>query len=374
MPLTGSQGFESDQVVAVLSRASELNQRLADSPQSFGALRGLYQLLMGRGDYQGTLDLCDKIDRIAEHEAAPAFVAEATRLRGLSAFFLGRLTESRDAFAQSLISYGREERTSRVFAIADDPQVTGASVLSLVLWMLGYPDQALQRARDGLRRAISLGAPYSIAIAHCFLAMLMRFLRDYAGTTKEAESAIAICDERGFAHWRAQASLEHGWAMAMQGRAAAGIKNIRSALGASSLGLGGSVSKLADACLCAGKITEGLRAVNEALTFVREHREGTWEPELHRLKGELLLQRDEGKRRQHDDIEGAERCFRTAIERAQENAARSFELRAAMSMSKLWCKQGRRAEGRNLLAGAYDGFTEGFDTPDLVDARRLLGR
>ena len=192
MPLTGSQGFESDQVVAVLSRASELNQRLADSPQSFGALRGLYQLLMGRGDYQGTLDLCDKLDRIAKREAAPAFVAEATRLRGLSAFFLGRLMESQDAFAQSLISYGREERTSKLFAIADDPQVTGASFLSLVLWMLGYPDQALQQARDGLRRAISLGAPYSIAIAHCFLAMLMRFLRDYPGTTKEAESAIAI--------------------------------------------------------------------------------------------------------------------------------------------------------------------------------------
>jgi len=89
LPVTGSQGFESEEVAAVLSRAIELNQRLGDSPQSFGALRGLYQLLMGRGDYQGTLDLCDKIDRVAERETAPAFIAEATRLRGLSAFFLG---------------------------------------------------------------------------------------------------------------------------------------------------------------------------------------------------------------------------------------------------------------------------------------------
>jgi DNA-binding winged helix-turn-helix (wHTH) protein/tetratricopeptide (TPR) repeat protein len=373
LPLTGSQGFESDEVVAVLSRASELNQRLGDSPQSFGALRGFYQLLMGRGDYQGTLDLCDKIDRIAARESAPAFIAEATRLRGLSAFFLGRLTESRDALARSLISYGREERSSRVFAITDDPQVTAASVLSLVLWMLGYPDQALQRARDGLRRAILLGAPYSIAVAHCFFAMLMRFLRDYAATAEEAESARTVCDAHGFAHWRAQASLERGWAMTMQGRAAAGIKEIHSALGSSSLGLGGSVSKLADACLFAGKTAEGLRAVDEALTFVGEHKEGTWEPELHRLKGELLLQRHAGKRRQHQsDIEQAERCFRTAIDRARDSSAKSFELRAAMSMYKLLSKQGKRADGRRLLADAYRRFSEGFNTPDLIDARRLL--
>lgn len=375
LPLTGSQGFESDEVVAVLSRASELNQRLGDSPQSFGALRGLYQLRMGRGDYQGTLDLCDKIDRVAEREASPAFIAEATRLRGLGAFFLGRLVESRDAFASSLASYGREARTSRVFAIADDPEVTGATVLSLVLWMLGYPDQALQRGREGLRRAISLGAPYSIAVAHCFLAMLMRFLRDYAATIKEAEHALAVCEQHGFAQWRAQASLERGWAIAMRGRTTAGIKEIRSALVASSLGLGGSLAKLADACLYAGKTAEGLRAVDAALTFVREHKEGTWEPELHRLKGELLLQRHEGKRRKHhDDVEQAEGCFRTAIERAQENVAKSFELRAAISMYKLWRKQGRRADARHLLADVYDWFTEGFDTPDLVDARRLLGR
>ncbi len=375
LPLTGTQGFESDEVVAVLSRASELNQRLGDSPQSFGALRGLYQLLMGRGDYQGTLDLCDKIDRIAERESAPAFMAEATRLRGLSAFFLGRLTESLGAFARSLVSYGREERSSRVFAISDDPQVTGACVLSLVIWMLGYPDQALQRARDGLRRATSLGAPYSIALAHCFLAMLMRFLRDYAATKREAEAAAAVSAQHGLAHWRAQASLERGWAIAMQGRAAAGIKEIRSTLRSSSLGLGGSLSKLADACLFAGRTAEGLRAADEALTFVRDHKEGAWEPELHRLKGELLLQRHEGKRRQrHDDIEQAEGCFRIAIERAQENAARSFELRAAMSMCKLWRKQGRRADARRLLAEVYDWFTEGLSTPDLVDARRLLDR
>jgi DNA-binding winged helix-turn-helix (wHTH) protein/tetratricopeptide (TPR) repeat protein len=375
LPLTGSQGFETAEVVKVLSRASELNQRLGASPQSFGALRGLYQLHMGRGDYLGTLDLCDKIDRVAERESAPAFMAEATRLRGLSAFFLGRLVESRDALERSLISYGREERSSRVFAITDDPQVTAASVLSLVLWMLGFPDQALERAREALGRATSLGAPYSIAVAHCFRAMLMRFLRDHDATIKEAESARAVCEEHGFAHWRAQASLERGWAIAMQGRAAAGIKEIRSVLGTSSLGLGGSASKLVDACLRAGRTAEGLRAVDHGLTFVREHKEGTWEPELHRLKGELLLQRHAGKgRKPRDDIEQAERCFRTAIGRARENAAKSFELRAATSMYKLRSKQGRRADGRRLLADAYQWFTEGLNTPDLVDARRMLDR
>jgi tetratricopeptide (TPR) repeat protein len=124
-----------------------------------------------------------------------------------------------------------------------------------------------------------------------------------------------------------------------------------------------------------GKTNEGLSAVDEALEFVREHEEGAWEPELHRLKGELLLQRAERRSRARDtDIEQAKACFSKALRRARQNEAKSLELRAAISLYKILSRQGKRAEARQIVAEVYDWFSEGFDTRDLRDARRLLDR
>jgi DNA-binding winged helix-turn-helix (wHTH) protein len=378
MPLTATRGFSSDEFAAVLTRARDLNQKLGNGPQTFGTMRALYQLLMGRADYVGTLDLCDQLDRVAERDNEPAFVVEALRMRGISTFFLGRLSDSQVALEQSLSVWNRRPHGSEASTFAEDPEGAAASILALVLWMRGYPDQALQSGRHALTTAKRIGMPYSIAIAHCFLAMLMRFLRDVAATIEHADAAIAICDEHGFAVWRTQASLEHGWAMAIQGRAAAGIKEIRAALAPGSAGIGasGSFAKLADACLHARQSVEGIRAVQQGLEFARVHSERAWEPELHRLKGELLLQRAEhtGKTRSSaHDVEQAESCFSTGIERASETLAKSFELRAIMSLSRLRIKQRRPNEARAVLAEVLDWFTEGFTSPDLVEARDLLG-
>jgi len=376
MPVSATKGYSSDEFAAVLTRARALNQKLGNGPQTFATMRAFYQLLMGHADYAGTLDLCDQLDRAAERENEPALVVEALRMRGISALFLGRLSDSQAALKQSLSVWNRRHG-SDALAFAEDPEGEAASILALVLWMLGYPDQALQSGRHALATAKRIGMPYSIAIAHCFLAMVMRFLRDVAATIEHADAAVAICDEHGFAVWRTQASLERGWAIAMQGRAAAGIQEIHAALAPGSAGIGasGSFAKLADACLHAKRTAEGIHAVQQGLEFARVHSEGAWEPELHRLKGELLLQRAEhsGKtRRTAHDVEQAELCFSTAIERARETQAKSFELRAAMSLSRLRIKQRRPNEARAVLAQVLDWFTEGLTSPDLVDARDLL--
>ena len=203
--------------------------------------------------------------------------------------------------------------------------------------------------------------------------MLGRFLRDSATTLREADSAVVLCEKHGFVVWRAQASLERGWATIMKGQAAAGIKEIRSALASGTFGLSGSMTKMADVCLHLGRTHEGLRAVTRALAYVEEHKETTWEPELHRLKGELLLQRAKSKGKKRD-LEQAEVSLLAAIERSREIAAKSFELRAAMSLHKLWSRQNKGAQGKRMVAEVYDWFREGFATGDLVDARRLLGR
>jgi DNA-binding winged helix-turn-helix (wHTH) protein/predicted negative regulator of RcsB-dependent stress response len=371
-PLVAGQGYRSEEVVAALSRAWELNETLGDGPQSFAALRALYELLMGRSDYVRTFELCGKMELVAQRERDPYLVAEALRLRGISALFLGRLRESQTVLTAAIDGFSQERGASRVLA-PDDPEVSSACTLSLTLWIFGYPQQALNWTQGALNRATGLGAQFSIAIAHCFRAILMRFLRNSAATLAEADKAIAICNEFGFGYWSAQASLERGWAIAMQGRASEGIKEIQSVLKSVSMGVGGSLAKLAEVYLQVGRIREGLQAVEQALEFVLEHKEAAWEPELHRLKGELLMQRSLAKGgKRNSDIDQAERAFMTAIARAQENEAKSFELRAAMSLHRLWSEKGKRAEARRMVAEVYDWFSEGFDTPDLIDARRLL--
>jgi predicted ATPase len=129
--LVALQGHRSHEVVAALSRARELNEKLGDAPQSFAALRGLYELLIGRPDYEGTLELCDKMDRVARRENDSYVVAEALRLRGLSTFFLGRLRESQKALAESIAAYNRGAPTSKVCGIWKEPLATSASVLAL---------------------------------------------------------------------------------------------------------------------------------------------------------------------------------------------------------------------------------------------------
>jgi DNA-binding winged helix-turn-helix (wHTH) protein/tetratricopeptide (TPR) repeat protein len=371
-PLVAREGYRSEEVVAALSRAWELNETLGDGPQSFAALRALYELLMGRSDYVRTFELCDKLDLVAQRERDPYLAAEALRLRGISALFLGKLGESKAVLTQSIDVFRRERGVSKVLA-PDDPEVSSACTLSLALWMLGYPEQALNWTQEALNRANALDAQFSIAIAHCFRAILMRFLRNYTATQEEADKAIAICDKFGFGYWGAQASLERGWAIAMQGRASDGIEEIQSVLNSVSMGVGGSLTKLAEAYLHVGKIREGLDAVDQALKFVLEHKEAAWEPELYRLKGELLMERSAAKAgKRGGDIDQAERALLTAIERARQNEARSFELRAAMGLHRLWSKNGKPTEARRIVADVYDRFSEGFGTPDLVEARRML--
>jgi len=180
---------------------------------------------------------------------------------------------------------------------------------------------------------------------------------------------MALCIEHEFPQWLAMGRMIQGWALAEQGQREAGTLQIRQGLAAwqatgAKLGLPAFLAPLVEQHLRLGQTEEGLSAVAEGLEAVERHGEHWWEPELHRLQGKLLLlQGDEGE---------AEASFHQAIELARQQQAKSLELRAAMSLSRLWLKQGKREEARQLLAEVYAWFTEGFDTPDLKEAKALL--
>jgi len=252
-----------------------------------------------------------------------------------------------------------------------DAGVNCRSWVAYTLWTLGYPDQALKRINESLTLARGRSHPFSLAFAEMFAGFVHKFRREARAGQETAERVLAISVERGFTAFLGAATLMRGWAMAAQGRNEEGIAQIQEGLAgvrASGIELGRPPyhTALADACREAGRLDDGLAAVTEAQAVADQHEERAYEPEIHRVRGELLLRQD------HSNPAEAESCFQRAIEIARKQSAKSWELRATTSLARLLTKQGKRAEALAMLADIYGWFTEGFDTADLKEAKALL--
>jgi predicted ATPase len=200
---------------------------------------------------------------------------------------------------------------------------------------------------------------------------LYHFRRDALATHEQAEATRTLTAEQGFLLWWAVGTILHGWAFAMQGQAEVGIAEMRQGI-AAELATGEKTHQahflglLAERYGEVGRLKEGLDLLTEALAVIDTTEARYYEAELHRLKGQLLLQQSP------DNATEAESCFHQAISIARKQSAKSWELRAATSLARLWQSQGKRDEARELLGGVYEWFTEGFDTADLIDAKTLL--
>jgi predicted ATPase len=241
------------------------------------------------------------------------------------------------------------------------------------LWPLGYPDRALRVAGVALQMAHALEAPVAIVQALGDGICFARQLRREGRAVKSAvDELLALIDEgRGYPVMRAFAPLYRGWVQAQEGSLEEGIASLRRGVATWDAGFGILRAHwrlyLAEALALAGRVEEGLAVLGEAWQEVQRTGDRFSEAELHRLRGELLLQRGgEGAEEQ------AEESYQRAIALAREQEARSWELRATTSLARLWQRQGRVAEAREALATIYGWFTEGFDTPDLQEAAGLL--
>jgi predicted ATPase len=236
------------------------------------------------------------------------------------------------------------------------------------LWFLGFPDQALKKATDAMTLARELSHPYSLAFALACFARIHQYRRELGLAEESAEALISLSSERGFERYIANGTLLRGWALAAQGKAEREISETRQGLDTRSLiGLRRAfhLSLLADAYGKCGQVAQGLDVLAEAMDLIEKSGSRRWEPELYRLRGELLL-------KQGGDEAQVENDFLHVLEVARRQEAKSLELRAATSMARLWQGQGKRDEARELLSGIYGWFTEGFDTADLQDAKALL--
>jgi predicted ATPase len=251
----------------------------------------------------------------------------------------------------------------------------GSSSLSfagLTLWQLGYPDRALEFVNQGLASANGLSHPQSLALAELTVGYL-RVNRGEADAAQEmAESLIALSAEHSLADYSAWATTLRGWAMAEHGHNEEAIAQMQEGLTAFrasrvELGRTRDLCFLSKAFTRTGRFDAALSALTEALAVAYKHEEREFEAEIYRLKGELMLSQDDL------NIAEAQNCFQRAIEIARKQSAKSWELRATMSLARLLAKQGRNDEVRTMLANIYGWFTEGFDTADLKDAKALLG-
>src|SRR4029453_14497076 len=238
------------------------------------------------------------------------------------------------------------------------------------LWLLGYPAQALQRNQEALTLARALVHPFSLAHALYYAAYLHYFRREAHAAQTHAEAAMALASEQGFPQMVATGMITRGWALAMQGQAEEGMAQLQQGMAAFRAAAGDLdrpryLAQLAEAYGQRGETEAGLATLAEALATAHHTGDRYWEAELHRLKGELLLAPSEERHAE------AETCFHHALTIARRQQAKSLELRAAMSLSRLWQRQDKQAEAHELLAEIYGWFTEGFDTADLQEAKAL---
>jgi adenylate cyclase len=256
-----------------------------------------------------------------------------------------------------------------------DPGVCCLSHTACVLWFLGYPDQGLKRIQDALVLAQELAHPHSLAIVLRWAADLHKHRREGQAAQERAEAVIRLSTELGFEAELAQGTILRGCALADRGQREEGIAQLQQGLVALRTTWEEArrprfLALLGEAYGRIGQIEEGLNVLAEVLATVHQSGERYYEAELYRLKGELLLSMREGDRERGGET--AAECFHKALDIARHQQAKSLELRAAMSLSRLWECQGKRDEARELLAGVYSWFTEGFDTADLQEAKALL--
>ncbi len=339
-------------------------------------------------EFQTSTELAEQLLRLAQSVQDPVLLLEAHWALGVILLQFGEFVSAREHFEQGIALYDPQQHRSHAFLYGFDPGVGCLRYAAWELWLLGYPDQALQRSHEAVILAQEMSHPFSLAFALHFAVVLHQLRREGQAAQARAEAVIILSTEHGFVLSLALGTIMRGWSLVEQGQGEEGIAQMRR--GVAAFQATGAktwwpyfLALLAETCGKGGQAEEGLSVLAEALATVEKTGERWCEAELYRLKGQLTLQKfqvsgskfqvlgspESGVRSPESE---AEECFKKAIEIAQRQSAKSLELRAVTSLSRLWQQQGKREEARQMLAEIYGWFTEGFDTRDLQEAKELI--
>jgi predicted ATPase len=378
--LAAIKGHAAPEVQQTYTRAHVLCQQVPESPQLPQTLLGLWLFHTGYGDHQTAQAMGRHLLRLAQHLDDPVALLHAHGTLGITAFYMGDVVVSRVHLEQGVALYDRlTHRPLALNSLVDFGVVCRIGAAD-ALQQLGYPDQARQRAEEALALTQRLASPYNRCNLLLFLAFGHLFRHEWCMAQQRVEEALSLATARGFLLIAALGTIVRGAALTAQDQAQEGVSHIRQGLAACHT-LGAKVMQPRGLALLAqgygrlGQPEAGLTALTEAHALMATTHEEFYIAEIARLEGELRLQTgvqapDVGAGTSR--VAAAEACFQHALQVARRRQTKWWELRAAMSLSRLWQHQGKRTEAYELLAAIYDWFTEGFDTVDLQEAKALL--
>jgi class 3 adenylate cyclase/DNA-binding winged helix-turn-helix (wHTH) protein/tetratricopeptide (TPR) repeat protein len=379
-PLMMLKGGTALEVEHAYTRAYALAQQLGETPQQFSILLGLWVFYFSRGRLQTARELAEQCLMLAQRMQDASLLQDAHLALGSVLLHLGEHVAARTALEQGVALYDPQQDHTLVFSRWTSPGVVCLSRLAWTLWMLGYPEQAVARSREALALAQDASHDYTMAYALHFAGLLHQCRREVQLVQERADVELEISNAHGFFDWAEGGMMLRGWALAYQGAVERGMVQLQQGIDswlnrAAELGKTQILARLAEVHALAKQTAEALRVLDEALATVQRNGEHHYEAELYRLKGAVLLQ-SEGQRSGpagcRPSLSEVEACFRHALDIAHQQQTKSLELRAAMSLARLWQTQGHRVEAYQLLIECYNWFTEGFDTVDLQEAKALL--
>jgi tetratricopeptide (TPR) repeat protein len=365
--LPAVKGFTAPETSDAFARARELWDQLGSPMEFLRVPFGQSHVYAARGEFDLAWRLDEELLRLSRQRDDPAGLVLGNLSSGRTLMYLGRFASSRLHLESAVTLY---DSASRLLPIHEmNPQTTSQGFLGIVLFCLGLPDQALAQTNAAIAEARRLGHPFTLALSLSLGARLLSLVGDNAALDEQSGEMVAVANEQGFPYFRPLGAIYRGLVEVKNGNLAEGIHLLRS--GSAAYRATGAVvvmphyiALLAGAYEIAGQIEEAATLLEDALQIVERTGERWFAAELNRRKGELLLRQGQS--------EAAEELYGKALSIAREQQAKLWELRAVVSLARLRGDQGRRAEGRALLAPVYGWFTEGFDTPDLKEARTLL--
>ena len=373
--LTVTQGPGTPAVARVYARAEALCQEVGDIHQHIAVLRGLRRTTQGQGEPKRARPLAEEFLGLAQQAQDAALLIEGHVALGVCLFYLGDVATAHTHLENGLDIDDAQRPHTRIFPAGQDLRVLGLTYDAMALWVLGYPARALERSVRALHLAEEAAQPWTLAMALGYAALVHVLRGDRQAALEKAVATIQLATEQGISPWIGRGMMLRGWALTEQGQEVEGLAQMQQGLAvwqANGQELGNPfwLALLGEGYARAGQVEEGLRVLAEASTMAHTRGLRVWEAELKRLQGELLMQQATPER----TTSAAEICLRQALEIAIEQQAKSLELRAAMSLSRLWQRQAQRNAARKRLEESYNWFTEGFDTADLLRARMLLAQ
>jgi class 3 adenylate cyclase/DNA-binding CsgD family transcriptional regulator/predicted ATPase len=370
-PLIATKGYTADNTVRAFARARELCEDLGEVPKLFQAIYGMWANHAMRAEHERARRLAEEFLVLAEHHRDAGPTITAHRVLGWSLSLMGELAAGKAQLDQALALYNPDEHRSLAYRYGQDPRIAALSILAWNIGLSGYPNRSVALGEESVGEGKELNHAFTLAYATYMGGALPKYLsRDFEGAKVDVDALIAFSQAQGFPFWIAYGTGLLGALLARDGCEDAVMLGNRALADLDRLGLGWFrpfvLYSLADGHLAGRSSRHAPDLIAQALAIVTETEERWIEPELYRLEGEVTLL--EGRR----CWPKAESCFRRGIDLARSRSAKTWELRAATSLAKLWAEQGKRAEADDLLAPVYGWFTEGFDTPDLKDAKALL--